>query len=120
MVKDFDPGEKSVDAVNEQLESADDEERERILSAELAGKRRKTILEPAGVDSDERREGTRRLNPWEVEPKDQAGPAGDNFGGTANLAGGPVERDVSSTADDQGGVTPADTGTPSVSDDANA
>lgn len=75
MAKDFKPEEHSVDEVKKRLEKADQEEREQILNAELQGKARKTVLEPHGVDPDERRDAAGRvLNPWEVDPADQVTP----------------------------------------------
>lgn len=43
----FDPSKHSVEDVNAHLEQADEAERERVLTAEAAGKARKTILEGA-------------------------------------------------------------------------
>lgn len=65
----FDPNTASVDEVKAKLEKANDTERQRILTAEQTGKRRKTILEPFGIDADARVDGAgRALYPWEVAP----------------------------------------------------
>lgn len=72
---EFDPSSASAESVQKKLEKADEAERQRILSAELAGKKRKTVLEPYGIDSDARTDGAGRvLYPWEVEAKDEVRP----------------------------------------------
>ena len=69
----FDPSSAGVDAVLEKLEKADAEERQRILAAEVSGKKRKTVLEAYGIDPDARYdESGRQLYPWEVTGKDMA------------------------------------------------
>jgi len=68
---EFDPSDASVDEVLKKLDKADEAERQRILGAERAGKKRKTILEPYGIDSDARTDSAGRvLYPWEVDPED--------------------------------------------------
>lgn len=43
-VEPFDPSEHTVAEVQDHLDAADDDERERVLAAEAAGKARKSIL----------------------------------------------------------------------------
>jgi hypothetical protein len=67
----YDPSTKSVDEVLKKLEGADPVEQQAILNAERAGKARKTVLEPYGIDPDARVDSTgRELYPWEVNPSD--------------------------------------------------
>lgn len=69
---EFNPTEQSAAEVQKHLEKSDADEVQRVLAAELAGKKRKTVLEAWGVDPNERRDATGRvLNPWEVSPADQ-------------------------------------------------
>jgi len=69
----FDPSENSVEEVLEKLERVGGSERDRILAEERAGKNRKTILEPYGIDPAERVDPTgRTLYPWEVTGDDMA------------------------------------------------
>lgn len=63
----FDPSDESVATVLEELESVDRTERNRILTAEKTGKKRKTVLEPYGIDADANYDPSgRTLYPWEV------------------------------------------------------
>lgn len=63
----FDPTHADVDTVLKKLDKADADERSRILAAEAGGKKRKTILEKYGIDSDARFDPSgRQLYPWEV------------------------------------------------------
>lgn len=72
---EFDPSTAGVDEVLKKLEKANDQERQRILAAERAGKARVTILEEYGIDPDERADAAGRvLYPWEVAPEDQVVP----------------------------------------------
>lgn len=65
----FDPDKHTVNEVVEELEAASPEEHNRIVAEELAGKKRKTVLEAAGADPNERRDASGRvLHPWEVSP----------------------------------------------------
>lgn len=67
----YDPSEHDVAEVNAKLEKASDSERQAILRAEQGGKKRKTILEPNGLDADARVDDSgRTLYPWEVSPED--------------------------------------------------
>lgn len=64
----FDPSEKGVEDVLKHLEKSDKTERDRVLAAEVGGKKRKTVLEPYGIDPDARYDGSgRQLYPWEVD-----------------------------------------------------
>ena len=73
MAEDFNPEEKSAGEVRAHLEEADAEERARIAASERKGRKRKTVLEAAGVDPDARVDATgRTLYPWEVAPEKQA------------------------------------------------
>lgn len=66
---DFDPNEHSAKEVVEQLDEVAPEEREQIVAAELSGRKRKSVLEAAGVDPSERRDASGRvLNEWETSP----------------------------------------------------
>lgn len=70
MSNDFDPEEHTASEVIEELADATPEVRDRIAAEELAGKKRKTVLEAAGADPEERRDASGRvLNPWETAPK---------------------------------------------------
>lgn len=65
----FDPSEHNADEVKEALAEAGAAERDRIATQELAGKARKSVLEAAGVDPNERRDASGRvLHPWETLP----------------------------------------------------
>lgn len=71
-VADFDPADHTADQVIDQLEEATPDEKDRIVSAELAGKKRKSVLAAADVDPSERRDASGRvLNGWEVPPPAQ-------------------------------------------------
>lgn len=66
---EFDPSQKSVDEVLKYLSTATKTERNRVLAAETAGKKRKTVLEEYGIDPDARFDASgRQLYPWEVAP----------------------------------------------------
>lgn len=66
---EFDPSTANVDDVLKKLDKADEQERQRILKAERSGKNRKSVLEPYGVDPDQRADAEgRALYPWEVSP----------------------------------------------------
>lgn len=67
----FDPTDHNADEVKDYLDDATEQEKGRVGAAEAApdGKRRKTVLEAAGVDEGVRMDASgRRLNGWEVEP----------------------------------------------------
>lgn len=65
----YDPNNYSVDEVNAKLEKASASERDAILKAEQGGKKRKGILEPAGLDPEARVDASgRSLYPWETSP----------------------------------------------------
>lgn len=115
----FDPSDASVDEVQAKLEKAKPEERDRILAAERSGKARKTILEPYGIDPNERVDDTGRvLYPWEVTG-DQMADADQHPEETdeqRKAREAQAEQDAKAAAahgstGDQGGVTPAGSGT---------
>lgn len=72
---EFDPSTANVDEVLKKLEKAGSQERQRILAAERGGKARVSVLEPYGIDPDERADAVGRvLYPWEVSPEDHVVP----------------------------------------------
>lgn len=71
---EYNPEEKAAPEVVADLEEMSQDERQAVAAAERQGKRRKSVLEAAGVDPDARTDAAGRvLNDWEVSPEDQAG-----------------------------------------------
>lgn len=69
MADEFDPTEHTAAEVKAELEEATEEVKNQIVAAEKKGKGRKTVLEAAGVDPDQRTDATGRvLSPWESLP----------------------------------------------------
>lgn len=110
---EFNPSDAGVEDVLKKLDKADEEERQRILTAERNGKKRKTILEAYGVDPDERVDSTgRTLYPWEVAPEEQTFAVEveeDDEARKAREAQAEQDQKVAA-ATDQGGSNPAGTG----------
>lgn len=71
---DFNPDDHTAPEVVEELKDATEEEKAAIVSAEMAGKNRSSVLKAADVDPNERRDASGRvLMDHEVAPQDQAG-----------------------------------------------
>lgn len=71
---EYNPDEKGASEVVEDLAEMSQEERETVAAAERQGKKRKTVLEAAGVDPEARTDASGRvLADWEVSPENQAG-----------------------------------------------
>ena len=69
MADEFDPTEHTATEVKAELEEASEEDKAKIVAAERQGKARKSVLEAAGADPDERTDASGRvLNPWETVP----------------------------------------------------
>lgn len=114
---EFDPSSATVPEVLKKLEKADDAERDRILSAEIGGKQRSTILSEYGIDSDTRMDASgRTLYPWEVAPTEQVQQVVVEESEEARKyregqqALQEAAEKAQPTVDEQGGVTPAGTG----------
>lgn len=71
---EYNPDEHKAADVVEKLEGASEEDKNKIVAAELQGKQRKSVLEAAGVDAGARMDASGRvLGDHEVLPEDQAG-----------------------------------------------
>lgn len=69
MSEEFDPAEHKAAEVVAELEDASEGEKQQIVAAEVAGKKRKSVLAAAGVDPDVRMDASGRvLSAWEVSP----------------------------------------------------
>lgn len=69
----FNPDDEGVEATLAHLKKADKAERERVLALEVAGKKRKTVLEAYGIDPDARYDASGRLlYPWEAVGEQKA------------------------------------------------
>jgi hypothetical protein len=115
---EYDPSNDDVDTVLKKLGKAKAQEQKQILAAERAGKARKGILEPYGIDPDERVDATGRvLYPWEANPVDQQVEVEESpEARKAREAQAEVDQQVAAAAaanagDEQGGVTAAGVGT---------
>lgn len=110
----FDPSKEDVDTVLKHLSKADAEERDRVLTAEKGGKKRKTVLEKYGIDPDARYDASgRQLYPWEVTGEDMADadrqPAESEE--QRKLREAQAEHDATVASTPQLGSTPASSGT---------